>query len=129
MEQSKTVDPFQTGRCLSNFEAFEAFNQPNNEINRMNGNENKSLLDLAKEYAETFKYFESRASLDAARSRLADIEINDINHSKLTEEEIATILNLCPSTIEEACLFVPALSSLPVEELTSLLVDLKHFLE
>lgn len=106
----------QNAHCLSTFEALQKFKEHekqslNDDRQSLNdGKQSHSLrYEESKKYAEMFHRFSNEQSLQAARELL---ETTEVDGHHLKEKDVATILDLCPETVEDAIIFAPDLKNL-----------------
>lgn len=79
-----------------------------------------SLIKVSYEYACTFAQISNRQSIFDLRSTLE-------NHRKITEIEMASIVNLMPRMVDEAKAVIPSLNRLTDDEVAAMLADVEKF--
>jgi hypothetical protein len=135
------ADPTESGTYLSNYEALSRFSQLAQDIPHRYDFQ-KRVFDSSIRYLEEFAQFsgdsQHNAAKEAIRTRLrqrddafeepqALSDAQDEAFRRQVEYDTVTLLNLCPTCVEDAQAMIPSLSSKSPHQVQELLDELQEF--
>jgi hypothetical protein len=133
-------DPFRNSTYLSNYEALTRFSKLNDDLpNRFDFQ--RRIFESSLKYLEEFAQFtgepQHNAAKEAIRTKLQQrdggdesepwSEAQDEEWRRQVEYDTVMLLNLCPTSVEEAQALIPSLSRKTPDQVQEMLDDLDSF--
>jgi hypothetical protein len=138
--EDELADPAASGTYLSNYEALSRLSKLVEDASQRYDFQ-KRVFDSSIQYLEEFAQFsgdsQHNAAKDAIRTRLRQhdefeepevlSDAQDEARRRQIEYDTVMLLNLCPTSVEEAQAMIPSLSSKSAHQVQELLDELHEF--